>query len=268
MSLLPDPACNGFVLSPEFIESQGLPFAERNEVVATKMMLHAGVELVMSAGGCQPRPLISFEPVPDPFDTALTEETGSYQMEGEDRMLLHTGPTQGEPAVVTVTLTAAQCISALRFDLQFRSDRDADAIGLLRVYLDGNLVHQVEQSMLGEELITSGAIFLRDIYQPGTHTITFALETLSGGSAGILLGNVELGLDPRPSFLPPVRQPNGDILLILTCLSPGRYYVVEWSADLVGWTAFADFEPTNPTHQLLVPAKIVTGHRFFRAVAP
>lgn len=32
MSLFPDPACNGFVLSPEFIESQGLPFAERNLV--------------------------------------------------------------------------------------------------------------------------------------------------------------------------------------------------------------------------------------------
>lgn len=182
--------------------------------------------------------------------------------------MLHTDPIQGEPATVTTTVTAQRCITSLRFDLAFRSDRDADARGILRVYVDGNLVFQADQSLIGEESVTSGEVLFNRAYEPGNHTIMFALESTSGGSAGILLENLELGLEARPSFLAPVRLSNGDILLTLTCLTPGRSYAVESSTDFVNWTRFASFQPVNATHQLTIPANALAGRKFFRAVAP
>ena len=103
-----------------------------------------------------------------------------------------TTPTD-EPSWIVALPTTTQPVNTLRFNWRFAAAGE----GFLRVFVDGNLVRELDQrhvplaSTTAEEVYIGGA---DGTIPAGTHRIAFRLDGFGASASGVELTNVELGL--------------------------------------------------------------------------
>ncbi len=108
-----------------------------------------------------------------------------------------------EPAYMSVNVTTTGPTNILRFNWAF----DVAGEGLLQVFANGELVHQIDQ-----RLVVQGSAEIEEVYvggtdgflQPGTHQIAFRLDGFGTALSDVELTDVELG------FQQVENQPDGD----------------------------------------------------------
>lgn len=98
-----------------------------------------------------------------------------------------------EPSYLTVNVTTTTPVNTLRFNWSF----DTAGEGLLRVFVNGHLVRQIDQRHVTPSSLVTEKIFIGDDagpLPPGTHRITFNLDGFGASASGVELTAVEVGL--------------------------------------------------------------------------
>ncbi|MFC1776445.1 hypothetical protein ACFL3I_03780 [Pseudomonadota bacterium] len=98
-----------------------------------------------------------------------------------------------EPAYMLVQVTTDSAINILRFDWAF----DSAGEGVLQVFVNGDLVHQLDQRFVPQASVETEEVYIGGAdgtLPPGTHDIAFRLDGYGGNPSDIMLTNVELGL--------------------------------------------------------------------------
>ncbi|MBZ0159098.1 MAG: hypothetical protein K8G79_02970, partial [bacterium] len=110
-----------------------------------------------------------------------------------DRVITNAAPVTEEPSYLAVNVTTATPVNTLRFNWSF----DAAGEGLLRVFVDGHLVRQIDQRHVTPASLVTEEIYIGDDagpLPPGTHRITFNLDGFGANASGVELTGVEVGL--------------------------------------------------------------------------
>jgi len=98
-----------------------------------------------------------------------------------------------EPAYMSFDITTTTPVNVLRFDWAF----DVTGEGLLKVFVDGELLTLLDQRFLSQASLETEEISIGGsdgVLPPGTYNITFHLDGFGENQSGIDLTDVELGL--------------------------------------------------------------------------
>jgi hypothetical protein len=79
------------------------------------------------------------------------------------------------PAYITVQLQTTDPVNVLRFAWSF----DAGGEGLVRVFVDGDLVHEIDQRYVSQASLETEEVFIggsEGLLQPGVHVVGFRLD--------------------------------------------------------------------------------------------
>ena len=138
------------------------------------------------------------------------------------------GATTEEHLVVNVTTTSP--VNTLRFNWSFAAAGE----GLLRVFVGGNLVRQIDQRHVTPSSPETEEIYIGGVGEPlppGTHRITFRLDGFGASASGVELTDVELGLVAGPLTFPADTLPMGDqgVTYVYDLLAEGGMPPYTWS---------------------------------------
>ena len=103
-----------------------------------------------------------------------------------------TAPTEA-PSWIVIDATTAEPVNKLRFKWRFGSAGD----GLLRVFVDGMLVREIDQRYVSGTATEAEVVYIGGAVgtlAPGMHRIVFRLDGFAVGASGVELTGVELGL--------------------------------------------------------------------------
>jgi hypothetical protein len=269
---------NGFAFSPEFLESTAVP-QSRAGLLTIKKSLKPNDDLAINLVASLLRPLVQFVTSKDFFSNWESAVTGTYQRreDGSFEMIAASAPparsvglanvsnSQTQIASVTVPISIAYPLNGLQFDYQFSQPSN----GVLSVYVDGQLARIVNQSMVGTNAASSGEITLGRVYEPGSHKVMFLLQPETIGPAGVILKNVQLGLDLRPVLQPAPRFLPGALEWSFTGIPGQSNYVVETSMNLESWLTVTNILGTNVPLRFQTPLPFPDQQRFYRLrIAP
>jgi hypothetical protein len=101
--------------------------------------------------------------------------------------------TPEEPSYLVVNVTTTTPVNTLRFNWSF----DTAGEGLLRVFVGGNLVREIDQRYVTPSSPETEEIYIGGIegpLPPGTHRTTFRLDGFGTSASGVELTEVDLGL--------------------------------------------------------------------------
>jgi hypothetical protein len=102
-------------------------------------------------------------------------------------------PQTEEPSYLVVNATTTTPVNTLRFNWSF----DTAGEGLLRVFVGGDLVREIDQRHVMPSSPVTEEIYIGGVEGPlpaGTHRITFRLDGFGASASGVELTDVELGL--------------------------------------------------------------------------
>lgn len=97
------------------------------------------------------------------------------------------------PSWIVLLVSTTQPVNTMRFDWQFASGGD----GLLRVFVDGILVREIDQRHVPLASIATEEIYIGGddgTLEPGIHRIVFRLDGFGAAESEMELTDVELGL--------------------------------------------------------------------------
>jgi len=138
--------------------------------------------------------------------------------------------TEGSPAYWDSVLNLGPDDSALRFDYQFLSPGDGDALG---IWIDGQNRFLI-QGNLASNWLNSATIDVRAL-QRGSHFLTVALHNYGATNADVVVSNFRMVAVPQP-------------LMISSCGMVGQGTNATWQArltGLLGWRAVVIEASTN-----------------------
>jgi len=101
--------------------------------------------------------------------------------------------TVESPSWLVVTSNTTQPTNLLRFDWRFAEAGE----GVLRVFVDGNLVREIDQRNVPTTSLTTEEVYVggdAGTLPPENHRIAFRLDGFGATASGVELTNVELGL--------------------------------------------------------------------------
>lgn len=139
------------------------------------------------------------------------------------------GAATEAPSYLVVNVTTTSPVNTLRFNWSFAAAGE----GLLRVFVGGNLVRQIDQRHVTPSSPETEEIYVGGVegpLPPGTHRITFRLDGFASAS-GVELTDVELGLVAGPLTFPADTLPMGDqgVAYVYDLLAEGGMPPYTWS---------------------------------------
>jgi hypothetical protein len=153
----------------------------------------------------------------------------------------------------------------LSFSYQFTGKSN----GVLRIYVDDEAIQDINQALVGLNAADSGQVFLNQVRAPGTHRITFLLEPETDGQVGVILKDLQLGLDLRPVLDAAPRHLSNAFEWSFTGITGQSNYVVEASANLASWLTVTNILGTNTQLRFQTPLPLPDQQRFYRLrIAP
>ena len=96
-----------------------------------------------------------------------------------------------EPAYLMLSVVTTEVTDLLRFDWSFEEEGD----GLLRIFVNGELVRSIQQRHVADQSFVTEEVYLgtgAEGLPPGTHEIAFRLDGFGESPSGVVLTNVEL----------------------------------------------------------------------------
>ncbi len=101
----------------------------------------------------------------------------------------------GDPTLATLIATLDQPVNSLVCDFSFSGAGG----GLYSIYFNGHFVAQYDQRYIGNDVASTGLLFLGQEYEPGTYTILFRLDPYDGLDSSVSISNLRLaGPIPEP----------------------------------------------------------------------
>jgi hypothetical protein len=268
--------CGGFVLSPEFLESEKVPSEVRSRLIADRFQMHNYDEFKIAPHQCTdttPAPSAIFQFFSKFFQQPETIGT-HHSTDGSDfeMSIAETAPAQsltalstgGQFAAVTSKVAADKPLIALRFSYAFGGQTN----GLLSVYLDDRPVQGIAEPFAETTELGTSDVLLAPIAASGSHTISFRLDTLDGHAASVLIKDVELGFDERPKLsisFPGALAPLG---IQFQAVTTKTNYVVETSTNLIDWPTLTNVFTTDSVIRVNDGSATNKGNRFYRLVVP
>ncbi|MBZ0168535.1 MAG: putative Ig domain-containing protein, partial [Kofleriaceae bacterium] len=140
------------------------------------------------------------------------------------------GATTEEPSYLAVNVTTTSPVNTLHFNWSFAAPGE----GLLRVFVGGNLVREIDQRYVTPSSPETEEIYIGGVGEPlppGTHRITFRLDGFGADASGVELTDVELGLKAGPLTFPADTLPVGEqgVAYVYDLLAEGGMPPYTWS---------------------------------------
>jgi len=126
------------------------------------------------------------------YDSIKLGVSQLWQTIGFKAVVAKSDTTAESPSWLTSEVTIEQPANVLRFNWKFNSAGE----GLLRVFVNGELVRQIDQRHVTVNSPETEEVYISDTdgtLLPGTHDITFRLDGFGTNASGIELTDVELG---------------------------------------------------------------------------
>ena len=121
---------------------------------------------------------------------------------GASELLLQSG----SPHWARVEVETTSHVNRLQFHYEF----ETAAEGVLRVFVNGTLVHELDQGVLGAGRFATRDIFVGEL-QPGIHAITFRIDAYSDAQARVRISDLDFGLASFVDVDPQDLDGDGDI---------------------------------------------------------
>jgi len=125
-------------------------------------------------------------------------------------------------------------INILSLDYEFLSSSD----GLLSVFFDNKVVSKIDERVAFEGTNEANSIWLGEV-EPGTHVLSFRLDSFTGGQSVVKITNVRTGVMKVITLVPGDLNGDGDI--DSTDYSLFRSTLGKCSGD-AGFIAEADYD--------------------------
>ena len=142
--------------------------------------------------------------------------------------------TQGSPVWMRMQFEVIEPINILSLDYEFLSSSD----GLLSVFFDNKVVSKIDERVAFEGTNEANSIWLGEV-EPGTHVLSFRLDSFTGGQSVVKITNVRTGVMKVITLVPGDLNGDGDI--DSTDYSLFRSTLGKCSGD-AGFIAEADYD--------------------------
>jgi uncharacterized delta-60 repeat protein len=173
----------------------------------------------------------------------------------------------GLPVWVSFAVPVTNQVNFVTFEAQF--DSTNGAVGLLAVYWGTNLIGTVDERVVvpGQQRYSFG---LPEVAPSGLYLLGFRLDPHSAVPSSVNVTNIATGFAgvAAPIQLQIARGATNSNPTITLTATPGFYYQLQTSPDLVTWTPLASVLNTDGTAQIIDVTTNSLQQRFYRAVMP
>ena len=173
----------------------------------------------------------------------------------------------GLPVWVSFAVPVTNQVNFVTFEAQF--DSTNGAVGLLAVYWGTNLIGTVDERVVvpGQQRYSFG---LPEVAPSGLYLLGFRLDPHSDVPSSVNVTNIATGFSgvAAPIQLQIARGATNSNPTITLTATPGFYYQLQTSPDLVIWTPLASVLNTNGTAQIIDTTTNSLQQRFYRALMP